>query len=217
MLDLVTPFAVKRGAQWTTEQLWENAELPLRYTTPVVSGDMLFGFSGRNAGQYYAMDARSGKTLWTSDGRQATHASVARAGDLLGAPPTHVDVHRHLHRYPAVLEALCRLAGPRGLPVRALDDGMRAELHRAGVRTTDHFVGEASGEAYWTELRFAGTVAALADGVTELMCHPGYPPRETRTSYALQRAVELATLTSAAARQAILDAGVTLGSFAELG
>jgi outer membrane protein assembly factor BamB len=76
-------FAVKRGAQWTTEQLWENAELPLRYTTPVVSGDMLFGFSGRNAGQYYAMDARSGKTLWTSDGRQATHASVARAGDLL--------------------------------------------------------------------------------------------------------------------------------------
>ncbi|HET9363063.1 MAG TPA: PQQ-binding-like beta-propeller repeat protein [Vicinamibacterales bacterium] len=76
-------FAVKRGAQWTTEQLWENAELPLRYTTPVVSGDMLFGLSGRNAGQYYAMDARSGKTLWTSEGRQAAHASVARAGDLL--------------------------------------------------------------------------------------------------------------------------------------
>ena len=29
------------------------------------------------------MDARTGKTLWTSDGRQAAHASVARAGDLL--------------------------------------------------------------------------------------------------------------------------------------
>ena len=66
-------------------------------------------------------------------------------------------------------------------------------------------------------LRFAGTVAALGEGITELMCHPGYPPRETRTSYALQRAVELATLTSALARQAIVDAGVTLGSFADLG
>jgi len=77
-------FAVaRRAGQWTTEQIWENAELPLRFTTPVVAGDMLFGLSGRNSGQYYAMDARTGKTLWTSEGRQAAHASVARAGDLL--------------------------------------------------------------------------------------------------------------------------------------
>jgi outer membrane protein assembly factor BamB len=73
----------RRAGQWTTEQLWENTELPLRYTTPVVSGDMLFGLSGRNAGQYYALDSKTGKTLWTSDGRQAAHASVARSGDLL--------------------------------------------------------------------------------------------------------------------------------------
>jgi outer membrane protein assembly factor BamB len=77
-------FAVaRRAGQWTTEQIWENTDLPLRYTTPVIFGDMLFGLSGRNSGQYYAMDAKTGKTLWTSDGRQAEHASVARAGDLL--------------------------------------------------------------------------------------------------------------------------------------
>jgi outer membrane protein assembly factor BamB len=77
-------FAVaRRAGQWTTEQIWENTEVPLRFTTPVVAGDVLYGFSGRNAGQYYAMDVRSGKTLWTSDGRQAAHASMARAGDLL--------------------------------------------------------------------------------------------------------------------------------------
>lgn len=77
-------FAVaRRGGQWATEQIWENTELPLRFTTPVVAGDTLYGLSGRNAGQYYAIDARTGKTLWTSDGRQAPHASMARAGDLL--------------------------------------------------------------------------------------------------------------------------------------
>jgi outer membrane protein assembly factor BamB len=77
-------FAVaRRAGQWTTEQIWENTEVPLRFTTPVVAGDVLYGLSGRNAGQYYAMDARTGKTLWTSDGRQAAHASMARAGDLL--------------------------------------------------------------------------------------------------------------------------------------
>jgi outer membrane protein assembly factor BamB len=77
-------FTVARnGTQWTTTNLWENTEQTLRFTTPVASGDMLFGLSGRNAGQYYAVDAKSGKTMWTSEGRQATHASVARAGDLL--------------------------------------------------------------------------------------------------------------------------------------
>lgn len=73
----------RRGTQWSTEQIWENTDLPLRFTTPVMSGRLLFGLSGRNAGQYYAIDSTSGKALWTSDGRQATHASVARAGDLL--------------------------------------------------------------------------------------------------------------------------------------
>ena len=73
----------QRAGKWTTEQIWENTELPLRYATPVVSGDMLVGLSGRNSGQYYAIDARTGETLWTSDGRQAPHASLARSGDLL--------------------------------------------------------------------------------------------------------------------------------------
>ncbi len=143
-------------------------------------------------------------------------AQLARAEALLRGQPTHVDVHRHLHRFPAVLEGLARVAARRGLPVRALDVAMRDRLRASGVRTTDHFVGEAGGEAYWTQLRFAGTVRGLPDGTTELMCHPGYPPRQTRTSYALQRAVELATLTSAAARRALARAGVTLGSFSDL-
>ncbi|HEY1905611.1 MAG TPA: ChbG/HpnK family deacetylase [Myxococcaceae bacterium] len=147
---------------------------------------------------------------------EEAEAQLARAEELLGRPPTHVDVHRHLHRVVPVFEGLSRVASARRLPVRALGEAMRGELRRRGVRTTDHFVGEAGGEAYWTEQRFAETVAALAEGTTELMCHPGYPPRETRTSYGLQRAVELATLTSTSARRALEEAGVTLGSFADL-
>ncbi|MGZ6071500.1 MAG: carbohydrate deacetylase [Myxococcaceae bacterium] len=143
-------------------------------------------------------------------------AQLVRAEALLGSAPTHVDVHRHLHRAPGVLAGLAEVAARRGLPVRALDAAMRTELRSTGVRTTDHFVGEAGGEAYWTETRFAETVGQLPEGITELMCHPGYPPRLTRTTYGLQRAVELATFTSTAARRALAGAGVTLGSFADL-
>ena len=74
-------------------------------------------------------------------------AQLARAEELLGAPPTHVDVHRHLHRGPGVLEGLSQAAALRRLPVRAVDPEMRAELRRRGVRTTDHFVGEVGNDA----------------------------------------------------------------------
>jgi hypothetical protein len=44
---------------------------------------MLVGLSTRNAGQYFGVDTKSGKTLWTSEGRQAGQAAIAKAGDLL--------------------------------------------------------------------------------------------------------------------------------------
>ncbi len=75
--------ASKNGATWTTTNLWENADFSLRFSNPVLVGDMLFGMSGRNAGQYMGVDIKTGKTLWISPGRQAANASIARAGDYL--------------------------------------------------------------------------------------------------------------------------------------
>jgi outer membrane protein assembly factor BamB len=72
----------RRGNQWTTETAWENADIPMRMSDGVVAGDVLFGMANRNSGQYFAVDATTGKTLWTSEGRQAAHAAIARAGDV---------------------------------------------------------------------------------------------------------------------------------------
>jgi predicted glycoside hydrolase/deacetylase ChbG (UPF0249 family) len=90
---------------------------------------------------------------------------------------------------------------------------MRAVLRGRGVRTTDHFVGDAGQEPYWTRARFEEAVASLAPGTTELMCHPGYSPTHVQSSYAAQRVVELETLTSPEARAALARAGVQLTSF----
>ncbi len=61
----------KRANQWVTDVVWENADIPLRMSDAVVVGDVLFGLANRNSGQYFAVDAVTGKTLWTSEGRQA--------------------------------------------------------------------------------------------------------------------------------------------------
>lgn len=75
---------VTRGAKgWQTERLWDNAQASMYMSTGVLSGDVLYGFGHRNKGQFLAVDARSGKTLWTSPGRQAENAALVRQGEYL--------------------------------------------------------------------------------------------------------------------------------------
>jgi len=62
--------------------VWENADVSMDMSTGVVSGNTLFGFSAQNSGQFFAIDAKTGKTLWLSEGRQAGNAAVVRAGNL---------------------------------------------------------------------------------------------------------------------------------------
>ena len=73
----------KKGAEWVVEQAWQNADIPMRMTNPVLAGDTLYGMSTRNMGQYFAVDAKSGKTLWLSDPRQGGNAALATAPSLL--------------------------------------------------------------------------------------------------------------------------------------
>jgi outer membrane protein assembly factor BamB len=80
----VTAFKVlKRDNRWTTENVWENQDVALYMANAVVVRDVLFGMSHRRSGQFFALDANTGKTLWTSPPRQATNAAISYAGDLL--------------------------------------------------------------------------------------------------------------------------------------
>ena len=65
------------------EPAWQNADIPMRMSNPVLVGDTLYGMSTRNAGQYFAVDAKTGKTLWLSEGRQAGNVALATANPLL--------------------------------------------------------------------------------------------------------------------------------------
>ena len=76
---------VKKGAAWTTENVWENTQVSLYMANGVIVNGTLVGLSHKNSGQFFALDARTGKTIWTGPPRQASNAAIARAGDLLFA------------------------------------------------------------------------------------------------------------------------------------
>jgi predicted glycoside hydrolase/deacetylase ChbG (UPF0249 family) len=143
-------------------------------------------------------------------------AQLERLEALLGAPATHVDVHKHLHRHPGVLEGLLRAASVRRVPVRALDAPMRQSVRARGLAATDGFIGDAGSEPYWTLAALRRELEALPDGLTELMCHPGYAPEVVRSGYSVQREVELQTFTHAGARRLVERLGIRLVDFSTL-
>jgi outer membrane protein assembly factor BamB len=74
---------IKKGNVWSTEKVWENPGVSMYMNSPVLSGDLLFGLSHRNKGQFFCLDARTGSTLWTSEGRQGENAAMISAGNVL--------------------------------------------------------------------------------------------------------------------------------------
>jgi len=74
---------VKRNGKWDTVNVWENSSVSLAMSNAVVARDTVFGMSSKNMGQFFALDARTGKTLWTSAPRQGANSAIIRAGDVL--------------------------------------------------------------------------------------------------------------------------------------
>ncbi|MBI2188906.1 MAG: PQQ-like beta-propeller repeat protein [Acidobacteria bacterium] len=73
----------RKNNQWVAEDAWQSDEAPNRLSNTVLDGDVMFGLTSRNMGQYYAVDVKTGKTLWASEGRQAANVALARAGNIV--------------------------------------------------------------------------------------------------------------------------------------
>ena len=82
----------QHGGAWKAEEVWQNADIPMYMSSPVASGNALYGLTHRNRGQFFAADLASGKTLWTSPPRQGDNAALSLSGDLLIATTTDGEI-----------------------------------------------------------------------------------------------------------------------------
>lgn len=147
-----------------------------------------------------------------------------------GVRLTHLDSHQHLHQWPSVWPVVQRLAvragvravrttaGRRWRPMPVLGRWTSWRARRAGLATTDAFVGfEQSGSL--TEPALLGVLAGLpATGSVELGCHPGAVQDGDRGRYAwgFRWSEEAAALRSPVVRDAVARRGWTLGTYADL-
>ncbi|HEV2828370.1 MAG TPA: PQQ-binding-like beta-propeller repeat protein [Pyrinomonadaceae bacterium] len=70
----------KQSGEIVPQEVWNNKENTLYLSTPVLQGNTLLGFSVLKKGQFFALDADTGKTIWQSPGRMGESAALLNAG-----------------------------------------------------------------------------------------------------------------------------------------
>jgi len=180
------------------------------------------------------------------DVRREIVAQVDRFISLAGRPPDHLDAHHHAsYLHPAGLETMLAVATRYNIPMRcggshgsfeeALHTvrGWMPTLADSAARQLDEALAGALAESpapFWParlEMGFHGERATLGDllvilttlpdGITEIVCHPGYVDDQLADSgYREPRETELACLTHAATLECVKAEGIQLITFGDV-
>jgi outer membrane protein assembly factor BamB len=67
---------VRKGETWTTEKVWQTKDASMYMNSPVITGDLLFGFSHLKKGQLFCLDPRTGAMLWQGPPRDGDNAAM---------------------------------------------------------------------------------------------------------------------------------------------
>jgi outer membrane protein assembly factor BamB len=70
-----------KGVAPEIKEVWSNKEVELYMNTPVLQGNHLVGLSVRKRGQFFSIDADTGKTLWLGPGRMGENAAILNLGE----------------------------------------------------------------------------------------------------------------------------------------
>lgn len=71
----------KENGLLVPHEVWGNKEQQLYLSSPVLQGNTLYGMSAMKKGQFFALDADTGKMLWLSEGRMGENAAILNLND----------------------------------------------------------------------------------------------------------------------------------------
>jgi len=85
-----TAYRLQKGdGRWSPEEVWHNGDLSMFMSSAVLVEKRLFGFAQEDKGQFFCLDATSGATLWTSEGRMGENAALVATDDVVLALSTN--------------------------------------------------------------------------------------------------------------------------------
>jgi hopanoid biosynthesis associated protein HpnK len=173
-------------------------------------------------------------------------AQIERVFDA-GLRLTHIDSHKHSHALPQICAAIVETIKDYGIEavrlprerwffngqsrsLKLFSQGLgalvmaqlcrvnAAKLRQADVKTTDAFFGVTQ-TGFWSRQWLLELIDRLPEGVSELMCHPGYDDDQLKTVETRlreSRAVEFRLLTDPEIIDALRRRGVELINYSRL-
>lgn len=113
-----------------------------------------------------------------------------------GIKPSHFDSHHHVHTKPELKKIFFDFACEKNLPMRSRAGLHKDETSEQNIKTPDYFYENFYGDRA-TVSTMEYILKHLKDGVSEIMCHPGYKSKslEEISSYTCNREKELSVLT----------------------
>ena len=151
---------------------------------------------------YRVVDAEDGKAVEGEIRRQ-----VDEFRRLVSRSPSHLDSHQHAHRNEPARSIMLKLAQELGVPLRECDPRTCycGDFYGQGAEG-EHLPGAISVN------NLKQILDTLAEGVTELGCHPGYDDG-LRSPYRAERVEELRVLCDPAVRAHLDTRKISLRSF----
>lgn len=130
-----------------------------------------------------------------------------------GLKPSHLDTHHHLHREPRILDIVINLANKLAITVRPLDP---FAMHDRGLVPKSRFVNYFGGTD--GVQRLLTILHSLAEGVTEIPCHPGFcdPQLVSLSTLNWMRERELKALISPEITTTITQLSIDLTNYLEV-
>ncbi len=144
-----------------------------------------------------------------------------------GRRPDHLDSHHHIsYSSPALFAVMLDLANEYNLPIRfpckSEDSSFEIEPLIQILNQYPISVPQLCITAFYDEgvsiANLSSIISALPEGVSELMCHPGYADSELieGSTYTTAHEMELRILTSKEIKTCIKENGVSLARFSDL-
>ena len=153
--------------------------------------------------QYLGLRAEAGRV------RRKERAVWRKLEKVVGRKPAHLDSHQHAHRQEPLRSRLLAAGDRLGVPVRGAS---------SAVAYCGGFYGQSGrGEPYPEGITLEAMLRlldGLADGVTELSCHPGADDLgDLDSPYRTERAAERRVLCDARLPGALAARGIDLRPF----
>lgn len=139
---------------------------------------------------------------------------IRRFEKIFGRLPTHLDTHHQIHDLPFFGQILTAIAQTFNLPVRR-----SKSILSDTVRSTDFLIEDLDPAHHWTSQKLLGALEKIQEGVSELMCHPGYPDEDLCriSSFTLGREAELEALCDPRCKECLKNNDVELINFGMIG